>query len=94
MPFAVVGSNTVVESQGRKVRGRMYPWGIVEVENLEHNDFIALRNMLIRSVLLDIHCTRENSCFVSAEIYMLACRVSKGTVLGTVCPRGPFLKHS
>ena len=30
MPFAVVGSNTVVESSGRKVRGRIYPWGVVE----------------------------------------------------------------
>ena len=30
MPFAVVGSNTVVESSGRKVRGRVYPWGVVE----------------------------------------------------------------
>ena len=30
MPFAVVGSNAVIESQGRRVRGRKYPWGIVE----------------------------------------------------------------
>lgn len=30
VPFAVVGSNTVVESSGRKVRGRVYPWGVVE----------------------------------------------------------------
>ena len=30
MPFAVVGSNTVVEAGGRKVRGRIYPWGVVE----------------------------------------------------------------
>ena len=30
MPFAVVGSNAVVDSGGRKVRGRVYPWGTVE----------------------------------------------------------------
>lgn len=30
MPFAVIGSNAVVECQGKKVRGRAYPWGIVE----------------------------------------------------------------
>ena len=30
IPFAVVGSNTVVEAGGKKIRGRMYPWGIVE----------------------------------------------------------------
>lgn len=32
IPFAVVGSNTVVEVAGKKVRGRMYQWGIVEGE--------------------------------------------------------------
>lgn len=30
IPFAVIGSNTVVEARGRRVRGRLYPWGIVE----------------------------------------------------------------
>ena len=48
MPFAVVGSNRVMEMNGRKVRGRQYPWGTVEVDNMEHNDFLALRDMLIR----------------------------------------------
>ena len=32
MPFAVVGSNAVVESHGKKIRGRVYPWGVVEGE--------------------------------------------------------------
>ena len=48
VPFAVVGSNRVMEVNGRKVRGRQYPWGLVEVDNLQHNDFLALRDMLIR----------------------------------------------
>ena len=30
MPFAVVGSNATIEVQGKKVRGRRYPWGVVE----------------------------------------------------------------
>ena len=30
MPFAVVGSNRVIEGGGKKIRGRQYPWGIVE----------------------------------------------------------------
>lgn len=29
VPFAVVGSNTVVEVDGKKARGRKYPWGTV-----------------------------------------------------------------
>lgn len=47
VPFAVVGCNTIIEVKGKKVRGRMYPWGVVEVENPEHCDFIKLRTMLI-----------------------------------------------
>lgn len=47
VPFAVVGSNTIIEVKGKKVRGRMYPWGVVEVENPEHCDFIKLRTMLM-----------------------------------------------
>jgi len=55
VPFAVVGSNTVFEtSDGKKVRGRRYPWGVVDIENLEHCDFVPLRNMLIRSHLQDL----------------------------------------
>lgn len=26
----MIGSNTVVEAKGKRVRGRLYPWGIVE----------------------------------------------------------------
>uniref|UniRef100_A0A0B7ATZ0 Septin-type G domain-containing protein n=2 Tax=Arion vulgaris TaxID=1028688 RepID=A0A0B7ATZ0_9EUPU len=47
VPFAVVGANTIIEVKSKKVRGRMYPWGVVEVENPEHCDFIKLRTMLI-----------------------------------------------
>jgi len=55
VPFAIVGSNTVCDvGQGRKVRCRKYPWGIVEVDNLEHNDFIALRNMIVRTHIIDL----------------------------------------
>ena len=50
IPFSVVGSNQPIEAQGKKVRGRLYPWGVLEVENLEHKDFLKLRTMLITHV--------------------------------------------
>ncbi|XP_074547189.1 septin 5b [Halichoeres trimaculatus] len=53
-PFAVIGSNTVVEARGQRVRGRLYPWGIVEVENPAHCDFVKLRTMLIRTHMHDL----------------------------------------
>ena len=49
VPFAVVGSNTIIEGEGgKKSRGRKYPWGVVDIENLQHCDFLPLRNMLIK----------------------------------------------
>lgn len=50
VPFAVVGSNTEFQNaDGRQVRGRKYPWGVIEVDNEEHCDFVKLRQMLIRT---------------------------------------------
>ncbi|CAH1403846.1 unnamed protein product [Nezara viridula] len=46
-PFAVCGANTLLEAQGRKVRGRVYPWGVIDIENPKHCDFIKLRSMLM-----------------------------------------------
>nr|CAG8497676.1 3436_t:CDS:10 [Entrophospora candida] len=48
--IVIVGSDKEVELQdGRRVRGRKYPWGVIEVDNEEHNDFVKLRQMLIRT---------------------------------------------
>lgn len=61
IPFAVIGANAMVEVAGKKVRGRQYPWGVVDVENPEHCDFIKLRTMLIthmqdlQEVTHDVH---------------------------------------
>ncbi|XP_075887968.1 septin-5-like [Nelusetta ayraudi] len=54
IPFAVIGSNVQVEAKGRKVRGRVYPWGVVEVEDPLHSDFLLLRNMLVRTHMQDL----------------------------------------
>ena len=42
VPFAIVGSNCLIEGpDGKKVRGRKYPWGIVDVSS--KRDFISLK---------------------------------------------------
>ncbi|XP_041757180.1 septin-5 isoform X1 [Coregonus clupeaformis] len=69
-PFAVIGSNTVVEARGQRVRGRLYPWGIVEVENQSHCDFVKLRNILIRSHMHDL---KDVTCDVHYENYRAQC---------------------
>ncbi|KAG8450658.1 hypothetical protein GDO86_003073 [Hymenochirus boettgeri] len=60
IPFAVIGANTIIEVNGRRTRGRTYPWGDVEVENEEHCDFVKLRTMLVRTHMQDLKdVTRE-----------------------------------
>lgn len=67
IPFAVVGSNTVVTTaDGRQVRGRSYPWGTIEVDNEEHCDFVKLRQMLIRTHMEEL---KEHTNLVLYERY-------------------------
>jgi len=54
MPFAIVGSEEIVDLGGRQVRARQYPWGVVEVENPRHSDFLAIRSALLHSHLADL----------------------------------------
>ncbi|PWA01896.1 hypothetical protein BB558_001969 [Smittium angustum] len=55
IPFAVVGSQDFVkDSSGMLVRGKQLPWGVVEVENENHNDFVKLRKMLVSAHMLEL----------------------------------------
>lgn len=60
MPFAVIGSENFIDVGGKKVRGRNYRWGSVEVENEEHCDFVRLRDLIIRTNLQDLIETSHN----------------------------------
>lgn len=60
MPLAVVGSNTIIEVNSKRVRGRQYPWGVAEVENSDHCDFTILRDMLIRTHMQDLKDVTNN----------------------------------
>ncbi|CAO1634902.1 unnamed protein product [Sympodiomycopsis kandeliae] len=76
IPFAVVGSDQEVDTpDGRRVRGRPYPWGVIEVDNEEHCDFVKLRQMLIRSHMEEL---REHTHKVLYEKYRSAKLVSMG----------------
>lgn len=64
VPFAVVGANAeVATADGRKVRGRRYPWGVIEVDNEEHCDFVKLRQMLIRTHMEELKEHTNNSLY-------------------------------
>ncbi|KAK7207753.1 cell division control protein 3/GTP binding protein [Myxozyma melibiosi] len=55
IPFAIVGaSSEITTPDGRIVRGRKYPWGIVEVDNEDHCDFVKLRAMLVQNFMEEL----------------------------------------
>jgi septin family protein len=67
VPFAVVGSiDFVTKEDGSLVRARRYPWGIVEVENKDHCDFIYLREAILRT---NVDALRERTQNVLYENY-------------------------
>jgi septin 7 len=77
-PFAVVGSATQVPtSDNRLVRGRKYPWGVIEVDNEDHCDFTSLRQMLIRTHMEDL---KQHTTDVLYERYRSEKLLSMGVV--------------
>ncbi|KAJ1925247.1 Cell division control protein 3 [Tieghemiomyces parasiticus] len=78
IPFAIIGSNRdVTTPDGRTVRGRKYPWGVIEVDNEEHNDFVKLRQMLIRTHMEEL---KDHTSHVLYENYRTAKLLSLGKV--------------
>ncbi|NWX90818.1 SEP10 protein, partial [Nothoprocta ornata] len=73
LPFAVVGSTEEVKVGNKMVKARQYPWGIVQVENENHCDFVKLREMLICTNMEDL---REQTHARHYELYR-RCRLEE-----------------
>ncbi|KAI9706288.1 MAG: cell division control protein [Bogoriella megaspora] len=54
IPFAVVGSERSIVVNGKQVRGRQNRWGVINVEDENHCEFVYLRNFLTRTHLQDL----------------------------------------
>ncbi|KAI9244669.1 putative septin [Phascolomyces articulosus] len=75
MPFSVIGSTDIVRTpDGRQVPGRAYSWGVAEVENEQHCDFKKLRNLIIRSHMLDLISTTEETHYENYRQQQMATR--------------------
>nr|XP_058894762.1 septin-12 isoform X1 [Kogia breviceps] len=81
IPFAVVGADREHIVNGRCVLGRKTKWGIIEVENMAHCEFLLLRDLLIRSHLQDLKDITHNVHYENYRIF----RLNESHVL----PRGP-----
>lgn len=54
IPFAIVGSERNVIIAGKSVRGRKNRWGVINIEDENHCEFVYLRNFLLRTHLQDL----------------------------------------
>lgn len=79
MPFAIVGSEDIIEIGGRKVRARQYPWGVVEVDNPRHSDFLAIRSALLHSHLADLKEITHDFLYENYRTEKLSKSVEGGT---------------
>lgn len=60
-PYAVIGSNSLFKNaEGKLVRARKYHWGMVEIENPLHCDFVQLRDLLLSEHMLDLIISMES----------------------------------
>lgn len=54
VPFAVVGSEKTLNIGGKQVLARQNKWGVINIEDEKHCEFMYLRNFLTRTHLQDL----------------------------------------
>ncbi|GMK58470.1 hypothetical protein CspeluHIS016_0505020 [Cutaneotrichosporon spelunceum] len=75
MPFSVIGSTDDVRTaDGRVVKGRQYLWGVAEVENEDHCDFRKLRSLLLRTYMLDLISSTEETHYEAYRLQQMETR--------------------
>ncbi|KAF7317607.1 Septin-type G domain-containing protein [Mycena kentingensis (nom. inval.)] len=80
IPFAVVGADPtrpIRTRDGRTIRGRAYPWGVINVDDPAHCDFVLLKRMLVHS---HMEALRERT----ADVLYEAWRTQRMLALGVV----------
>uniref|UniRef100_A0A060TE32 ARAD1D04620p n=1 Tax=Blastobotrys adeninivorans TaxID=409370 RepID=A0A060TE32_BLAAD len=78
LPFAIVASTETVEIKGQRVRARKYPWGIVEVDNERHSDFLTVRSVLLGSHMADLKDITHDYLYENYRTEKLSSSVDNG----------------
>ncbi|CAG8590449.1 2691_t:CDS:10 [Paraglomus occultum] len=86
LPFAIIGSDEEIMVNGRAVRGRQYPWGVVEVENPQHSDFGKLRSALLSSHLQDLKEITHDFLYENYRTEKLSRSVDHATEDNSILP--------
>ncbi|BFZ60012.1 Septin spn4 [Saitoella coloradoensis] len=64
-PYALIASTQTHQTPAGPVLGRQYLWGIAEVENPLHCDFVHLRSLILRTHMLDLILATEETHYES-----------------------------
>ncbi|KAA8908127.1 cell division control protein 10 [Sphaerosporella brunnea] len=90
IPFAVVGSEKSIIVDGKQVRGRQNRWGVINVENESHCEFVYLRNFLTRTHLQDLIETTSQIHYETFRAkQLLALKESSAAGTGSSRPISP-----
>ncbi|RPB28563.1 cell division/GTP binding protein [Terfezia boudieri ATCC MYA-4762] len=90
IPFAVVGSEKAIIVDGKQVRGRQNRWGVINVENENHCEFVYLRNFLTRTHLQDLIETTSQIHYETFRAkQLLALKESSAAGTGSSRPISP-----
>jgi len=73
IPFGIIGSSTIIESGNKRIRGRVYPWGIIDIDS-DSCDFSKLRTFLcsshmqdLKDITHDIHYENFRTEYIQAQ---------------------------
>ncbi|KAJ1974589.1 Septin-6 [Dimargaris verticillata] len=70
-PFAIIGSTSVHPWNGAMVRGRQYPWGLVQVENPDHCDVVHLRRYVMEICLHDLINSTHDTHYAHYRVQLM-----------------------
>ncbi|OBA17027.1 Septin, partial [Metschnikowia bicuspidata var. bicuspidata NRRL YB-4993] len=86
-PYAIIGSNVLYTNpDGKLVRARKYGWGMVEVENSDHCDFVHIRDLLMSEHLLDLISAMETHYILFRQRFLRQRLNSAKTALNQTDP--------
>lgn len=78
-PMAVIASENIIEENGFVIRGRKYPWGVIDIENHKYSDFKKLQRILIGERFVDL-IYETDRVFYSVTRKNLMMKESSGVV--------------
>lgn len=78
LPFAIVGSEDVIDVAGRRVPVRKYPRGVVEVDNPRHSDFLAIKTALLHTHMTTLKDITHNHLYENYRTEKLSIMVGGG----------------